>query len=122
MSFKKIFNVTYDDRGRRRWKLTSNEAPKPPEPPKEPQEEFNPIGYYCKECKYSCNDSNAWLEHLNSFTHNRGKQIKVEKATAESIEEKLSQLKKKKPTKKLLSIEEIMLKLDQKPSKKPKTE
>ncbi|CAG9321218.1 unnamed protein product [Blepharisma stoltei] len=83
------------------------------------------LGYYCKPCDFSVNDSLAWLDHLNSEQHNRmhGNLMKVEKVTVDAVEQRLKELKQKKPKKRPPTIEEIMKRLDSKepePSKKQK--
>lgn len=133
MNYKKIFNVTYDDRGRRHWNVEKSvrveEEKKYVPPPvdfskgletrmESPEiekfigkrkrvKEGEEAGFSCKICDFACKDSLSWLDHLNSRLHNRmeGKQMKVEKITEATIEDKLKSLKSKKKKRKLNSNE-----------------
>ena len=81
------------------------------------------IGFYCKLCNFSAKDNHSWLDHLNSFEHNRslGSHMKVEKVTADSVSVHLSSLSKTKAKKPAPKIEEILKRLEEgAPSKKPK--
>lgn len=89
------------------------------------EESSKNLGYFCKVCDLSTNDSLSWLDHLNSPHHNRmfGNQMKVEKVGLTDIEQRLQDLKKKTPKKKPPTIEEIMKRLESAepaPSKKQK--
>lgn len=56
------------------------------------------LGFFCPLCDVSMNDSNSWLDHLNSISHNQrtGTQMKVEKVTVSAVEARLELLKRKK--------------------------
>jgi U4/U6.U5 tri-snRNP component SNU23 len=56
------------------------------------------LGFHCPLCDVSMNDSNSWLDHLNSTSHNQrqGTQMKVEKVTPSSVDARLEMLRRKK--------------------------
>ena len=56
--------------------------------------------FKCPTCDFSAMDSNSWLDHLNSQTHNRmlGNHMKVEKVTVSRVKAKLERLKTRKET------------------------
>lgn len=155
MSYKRFFNVIYDDRGRRHWKASSDEKPPSPTPEKKSElpidyskalearpdpptaslkigrvkidkskQDFDKsLGLVCKLCDFSAKDNHSWLDHLNSVEHNRklGNHMKVEKITADVVEDHLKSLKLKKIKKPAPTLQEIMKRLEEgEPSKKIK--
>lgn len=72
------------------------------------------LGFSCKLCQVSVKDNLSWLDHLNSPEHNRkiGNHMKVEKISAEAVEDHLKSLKSKK-RKAAPSLQEIMKRLEE---------
>ena len=82
------------------------------------------LGQYCKLCDFSAKDSHSWLDHLNSYDHNRhlGNHMKVEKITADTVSDYLGNLKRKNVKKPAPRLEDILKRLEEgQPTKKPKT-
>jgi len=54
-------------------------------------------GFYCKTCDCVLKDSTTYTDHLNGKRHNRmlGNNMKVERVTADTVKNKLLQLKRK---------------------------
>ena len=128
--FKKFYNVTYDDKGRRHWDTKDNKPEQTKEKTTEIEKkillpvdysrpletrqtevnleanigrhDFKPddiesskyLGFYCKACDVSFNDSNSWLEHLNSYQHIRitGTIMKVEDVGIDRVKQKLGRI------------------------------
>lgn len=156
MSFKKFYNVVYDDKGRRHWKSNEEETSvknipevkkkivnidfsKPLETRTEDikysksigtikistdiKEAEKYLGLYCKLCDFSASDNHTWLDHLNSFDHNRhlGNHMKVEKVTVDTVSEHLNKLKRKNTKKAAPKLEDILARLEEgQPIKKQK--
>jgi hypothetical protein len=158
--FKKFYNVTYDDKGRRHWD-TSEPMPKkaeekvqeksqkilPPVDYSRPLEtrqaevnleakigrhSFKPddtesskyLGFYCKACDVSYNDSNSWLEHLNSYNHIRitGTIMKVEDVGIDRVKEKLgrNQAQRRNPVEEMKKRLALLKETSDEPYKKLK--
>lgn len=82
------------------------------------------LGYYCKMCDFTGRDNLAWLDHLNSESHNRnlGNHMKVEKVTVDAVANHLNNLNHKKNKKPPPKIEDILKRLEEgQPVKKQKT-
>ena len=72
---KKIFNITYDDKGRRKWSkpaevpVMSTDSP----PTQQETDQSTPslgrapleqtTGFHCKRCAFTTQDSSTWLDH-----------------------------------------------------------
>lgn len=83
------------------------------------------LGYYCKLCNFSASDNHSWLDHLNSFDHNRhlGNHMKVEKITPDSVASHLSNLSHKRAKKPPPKLEDILKRLEEgHPTKKHKSD
>jgi U4/U6.U5 tri-snRNP component SNU23 len=55
--------------------------------------------FYCKTCDVSLFDNTAYIEHLNGKKHNKllGMSLRVEKVDVDKVREKLLSLKRKAP-------------------------
>lgn len=57
--------------------------------------------FKCSACDFAVMDSNSWLDHLNSVSHNRmvGNHMKVEKVSVSRVRERIQLLKARKQPK-----------------------
>lgn len=57
--------------------------------------------FKCSTCDFAVMDSNSWLDHLNSVSHNRmvGNHMKVEKVSVSRVRERIQLLKARKQAK-----------------------
>ncbi|KAI8378044.1 uncharacterized protein BYT42DRAFT_497570 [Radiomyces spectabilis] len=55
-------------------------------------------GFYCKACDTVCKDSANYLDHINGRKHqmNMGVSMKIERASVDSVKDRLAMLKRKK--------------------------
>ena len=57
--------------------------------------------FYCKTCKITLSDSQAWIDHINGKNHYKalGMSMVVERVSVNRVKEKLAGLKRNKPDK-----------------------